>query len=349
MPPPPRNPRRTTLGSVSMNSGSGTPSKIPKPSQSTRKSRQSMLPRVSSSGRENSLIPPSPSNSVASSRSMKSRQSVGGGRKSIGGRFGGGSVGRRQSSSHTSTSHSQSVVKQDPRPINDKAYQQHGIRTLLTYLTKRGYEYPVSIKSLTRPSGKDFQHICTFLLQQMDPTFGTSTQHQSGNINNTNTNNKGSQSPHTPKFEEEVALHFKALGYPYSVSKTALVAAGSPHTWPSLLAALVWLVEHIVVIQDAGCQTSMDFDEFVGSKEDNPFESLSELEDKTERAFFAYLHKSYAAFLAGHADQSDAFTERLIDMFEQDNMVIEGEIERVTDLNGGMVETIHMLEEQGQR
>ena len=35
--------------------------------------------------------------------------------------------------------------------------------------------------------------------------------------------------------------------YPFSISKTALVAVGSPHTWPSLLASLIWLVDLLSV------------------------------------------------------------------------------------------------------
>lgn len=31
--------------------------------------------------------------------------------------------------------------------------------------------------------------------------------------------------------------------YPFQISKSNLTAVGSPHTWPSLLAALTWLVE----------------------------------------------------------------------------------------------------------
>jgi kinetochore protein NDC80 len=44
-------------------------------------------------------------------------------------------------------------------------------------------------------------------------------------------------------FEEEVKLYLKTLGYPFAISKSSLYAVGSPHTWPSLLAALVWLIE----------------------------------------------------------------------------------------------------------
>lgn len=45
------------------------------------------------------------------------------------------------------------------------------------------------------------------------------------------------------KIEDDVPTLFKQLKYPFQISKSALFAVGSPHTWPSLLAALGWLVE----------------------------------------------------------------------------------------------------------
>lgn len=45
------------------------------------------------------------------------------------------------------------------------------------------------------------------------------------------------------KMEDEVPAFFKRLRYPFGISKSALFAVGSPHTWPGLLAALVWLTE----------------------------------------------------------------------------------------------------------
>eukprot|EP00547_Thalassionema_nitzschioides_P005759 CAMPEP_0194219582 /NCGR_PEP_ID=MMETSP0156-20130528/26330_1 /TAXON_ID=33649 /ORGANISM="Thalassionema nitzschioides, Strain L26-B" /LENGTH=621 /DNA_ID=CAMNT_0038949315 /DNA_START=186 /DNA_END=2051 /DNA_ORIENTATION=+ len=280
------------------------PSKIPKP----RTSRKSMAPRV---GRENSMIPPpSPSASVVSSSSNlpprnSRRSTMGGGRRSIG-------VGRGAGST---------VLKQDPRQIHDKAYQTHGLKMLLKFLTDSGYEYQVSLKSLSRPSGKDFSHIVTFLLRHIDPTFGSASE---------------------LKFEEEVALQFKSMGYPFPLSKTALVAAGSPHTWPALMAALIWLVEHITVVMKA---EEVEKNNLKKMRAADGFESLQELETKTDKAFFLYLHEAYKAFLAG--DEADQYTEELVDMFEQDNMVIEREIERVTDMNGSMVEKVNLLQEQG--
>ncbi len=54
-----------------------------------------------------------------------------------------------------------------------------------------------------------------------------------------NSKNPGNQC----KIEDEVPALFKRLRYPYTISKSALFAVGSPHTWPGLLAALVWLTE----------------------------------------------------------------------------------------------------------
>lgn len=41
----------------------------------------------------------------------------------------------------------------------------------------------------------------------------------------------------------QVPQLYKRLRYPFQISKSNLSAVGSPHTWPSLLAALTWLVE----------------------------------------------------------------------------------------------------------
>jgi kinetochore protein NDC80 len=256
----------------------------------------SMLPRV---GRE-SLIPPSPAGSATPS----SR------RRSIGG-------DRRQSFFPPPTS----ALKSDPRPIADKAYQNQCIKHLLQYLTHNGYGYPVSSKSLARPSGKDFSNIVGFMLRKLDPSF------QDGSM----------------KFEDEVAMNFKAMGYPYPISKTALVAAGSPHTWPALLAALTWLMEHLKCEEADEKTTNQEHDDF-----GKTFETMEELERKTDKAFFKFLSDNYSAFLDGNQALTEELEERFVDTFENDNNVIEQEIERVTDLNGLIVEKINHLSQQSQ-
>ena len=45
------------------------------------------------------------------------------------------------------------------------------------------------------------------------------------------------------KIEDDVPTFYKRLRYPFQISKSSLFAVGSPHTWPSLLASLVWITE----------------------------------------------------------------------------------------------------------
>ena len=110
--------------------------------------------------------------------------------------------------------------KQDPRPVSDKAYQHDCIRQLIEYLSTHGYEHPVSPKTLTSPMSKDVFSIVQFLMRQVDPNMKP-----------------------LGKMEEDVPQLFKHLKYPFQISKSALFAVGSPHTWPGLLAAMNWVVE----------------------------------------------------------------------------------------------------------
>jgi kinetochore protein NDC80 len=297
MPPRPKtNSRRQTLGAVNANHGSRRKSIDPSgPASKARppRGRKSMIPNV---GREN-LIPQTP----PSTRPNKQASSTGNHRRrsSIGG-------DRRQSLVPPPV-----PTRTDSRPITDKAYQQECVKQLLDFLLKSGYDQPISPKSLTRPSGKDFSNIVTFMLRRVDPNF------QDGTL----------------KMEDEVSMNFKALGYPFTVSKTALVAAGSPHTWPTLLAALTWLMERIRCIENAN------------QEEDDPghFESLEDLESKTDKAFFKYLSAAYTAFLRGDEKMTEQLENTLADRFERDDAIIEQEIEQMTDKNAVVVERINNL------
>jgi kinetochore protein NDC80 len=272
-----------------------------------------MIPRV---GREN-LVPPSPSASRASAAAAPTaasrRRSVGGAGAGVGGSRGSEAGQRRQSLVPPST------AKADPRPINDKKYQQDCIKHLLIFLANNNYEYPVTQKTLARPSGKDFSNIVTFMLRLLDPGF------QDGTL----------------KLEDEISMNFKAMGYPYPISKTALVAAGSPHTWPSLLAALTWLMEHLQCLQVAS-----DEDDINGNNK--PFESLQQLEQQTDKAFFSYLGKAYSAFLKGEVARQEQLETALAERFERDDNFLEQEVERVTDLNATIVEKISHLQQESQ-
>ena len=110
--------------------------------------------------------------------------------------------------------------KQDPRPLNDKNFLNECIRTVIGYLSTHGFPAAVSPKTLASPTAKDFAIIVQFLMQKFDgnmKTFG--------------------------KIEDEVTAFLKRLNYPFQISKSALFAVGSPHSWPGVLAALTWMVE----------------------------------------------------------------------------------------------------------
>jgi kinetochore protein NDC80 len=267
-------------------------------SRPPRKGRASMIPRV---GREN-ILPPTP---MSTARDPKRRVSsaMGSGRRrsGVGGDY-------RQSIMPSTTP---TII--DPRPITDKSYQIDCIKELFAFLQKSGYDHPISQKSLSRPSGKDFSNIVTFMLRRVDPGF------QDGTL----------------KIEDEIAMNFKAMGYPFAVSKTALVAAGSPHTWPTLLAALTWLMKRLQ------CMEHLITDE--ADSHSGAFESVEELERKTDRFFFSYLSASYMAFLKGDEKLREELEMGLADRLEGDDNILMQEIEQMTDQNAAIVEKMNNL------
>lgn len=146
------------------------------------------------------------------------------------------------------------TAKADPRPLSDKNFFNSCIRTIITYASMHAYPYPLSPKILTSPTGKDFTQLAFWLFQRFDPTlkaFG--------------------------KVEDEVPLFFKRLNYPFQISKSALFAVGSPHSWPSVLAALSWLVELLNYDDRAEDAAAQQFDE----------------KQRSERQFFAYASTAY--------------------------------------------------------
>eukprot|EP00166_Cyanidium_caldarium_P004509 ctg_478.g238 len=188
----------------------------------------------------------------------------------------------------------------DPRPLGDRHYMQACVRNLICYLSEHHFEHAISPKTLANPSAKDFQAIFTFLIRQLDPNFQWSG-----------------------KFEDEVPQLLKRLQYPFTVSKSALYAVGSPHTWPTLLGCLTWLVELLVydaearVIKERETETLMrqagmleggaETDGGVDLDEERAAASRAAAD---ERLFFDYLTATYEAFLAG-ADDFDEFDREL--------------------------------------
>ncbi|GAB4815903.1 hypothetical protein N2152v2_002949 [Parachlorella kessleri] len=150
----------------------------------------------------------------------------------------GGPVQRR-SSTYTKAS----GVKQDPRPVSDKQYQQNCIRVIITYLAGHGYEHAITPKVLASPTTKDFANIMGFLFRQVDP--------------NLNTKNMG-------KIEEEVPQLFKRLKYPFQISKSNLSAGLAPH-YDARVVNCATMVQCSQEVLDERQKAEVDFFDWVSS------------------------------------------------------------------------------------
>ncbi|XP_039206969.1 kinetochore protein NDC80 homolog [Crotalus tigris] len=163
----------------------------------------------------------------------------------------------------------------EPRPLHDKAFIQQCIRQLCDFLLTYGYGPTVSVKSLQTPSVKDFVKIFSFIYELFCPSYDL----------------LGS------KFEEEIPRIFKDLGYPFPLSKSSMYTVGAPHTWPQIVAALVWLIDcyKLFTCMKENPQ-SFDEGQILGETEDGILQN---------KLFLDYSIKCYDHFMKG----GDSFEE----------------------------------------
>ncbi|KAF7725496.1 kinetochore-associated Ndc80 complex subunit ndc80 [Apophysomyces ossiformis] len=109
----------------------------------------------------------------------------------------------------------------DPRNIRDVEFQRRATRDIIDYLIKIGHG-PQNTRSLRGISSKDFQNIFKTLHLRIVPTYRYSNR----------------------KFEEEIFDVLKQLSYPLadSISPRSLYSIAAPHSFPTFLALLHWLV-----------------------------------------------------------------------------------------------------------
>lgn len=300
--------RRTTLGPIAVNNR-----RISMGTTTGRTTKQRMsiaAPRVSSVTDD---VPHNNNNNNADSSTVINTPAVAGtSRKSIvGGLSNSNSESRRMSTLPPMSS----GMRTDPRPINEKAYMNACIKNLTQYLSSTGYDQAVSTKSLARPSSTEITNIITFLLRKIDPTF----------------NSFGS------KFEDEVAQAFKRLAYPLNVSKTALAAVGSPHTWPALLSALTWLIELL------NCdEATPPEDDWKNTRVQQQLD-IKDIEERGLRIFYKFVSESYLAFLLGNDERVVYCEDKFIECFERDTAVVAQKVDEITDWNAHLVASMEQL------
>ena len=165
-------------------------------------------------------------------------------------------------------------IKKETRPVGDKKFTQQCAEKLITYLATHQYEHSVSMKQVMRPTNRDFHNMVQFLFRRLDVNYSADSAQMS-------------------QMTKEVPLMFKGISYPFAISKTALSAVGTPHTWPRCSRRLR-LVELLM------------YDDAV---EDHVFDDGGERAEN--RRFIQYLGATYAAFLKGDDDLCEQLKEEM--------------------------------------
>ncbi|KNC53601.1 kinetochore protein NDC80 [Thecamonas trahens ATCC 50062] len=196
------------------------------------------------------------------------------------------------------------MLKNDPRPVRSKKFQNHTIHTLISYLTHQQYSGAVTPTMLAQPTARDFQHMFQFLYHGFDPYF------------------KFGQ-----RFDAEVAELFMFMAYPFRINKSALASVGSSHTWPTVLAGLGWMVKLLT------------YEEEILMLEEEARDSGNESGDEI---FFNHICRCYQAFLAG-ADEFEVFEYELAESFELRNKSVTDQIASSRDAVAGMTSRITEL------
>ena len=222
----------------------------------------------------------------------------------------------------------------DPRSIGEKQFMNNSIRQLIDYLTKHGYDGAISPKILSKPTNKDFMNIVLFLFKQYDPNY-----------------------KFTGKFEDEMITMYKYLGYPFNICKSNISAVGSPHTWPTLLACIMWLVELLnynevcdAIINSDGNQmgnqqqlssSELDDDDNTNTFDNNNNNNLDP--SSSEKAFYRYLGKAYQLFLSGKDEQYSQLEEQFVSSFENKNILIRDQYETYEKRNHALQHEIESI------
>ncbi|XP_068127031.1 kinetochore protein NDC80 homolog [Hyperolius riggenbachi] len=206
----------------------------------------------------------------------------------------------------------------DPRPLHDKAYIQQCIRQLCEFLNENGYAQTLTVKSLQGPSSKDFLKIFAFIYSFICPNY---------------------EIPDS-KFEEEIPRVFRELGYPFPLSKSSMYTVGAPHTWPQIVAALVWLID-CVKLTHAIQQQEVVFEEpQLGAQSENGIDF--------NPLFLDFTTKCYNRFMDGHDTFEDLETEvfvKLKDMYSVDESHVEALLAEARRLS----EEVEKLEKEKER
>ncbi|KAI3707869.1 hypothetical protein L2E82_36762 [Cichorium intybus] len=163
--------------------------------------------------------------------------------------------------------------------ITDRSYQSHAVSTINSYLS--ACSVPISFKLKPLPSNKDITETLKFVLMRLDY-------------------------PPSNKMEDDLFIVLKYFNCPIKINKSAFKAPGTPHSFPSVLAVLHWLV-----------QVAMYNDHLANSTQSQPISGDD---------IFFYTLNTYLHYIRGDDDTVDREDENFMEKFQQSKISLEENI-----------------------
>ncbi|CRG93743.1 kinetochore protein NDC80, putative [Plasmodium gallinaceum] len=146
----------------------------------------------------------------------------------------------------------------------DKSDKKENVKTLIRYLGWKNYSGSISPNLFKNPSMTDLINIWNFIFKHVDPLI---------EVNKDN-------------YGEVVLSFYKDIGYPYTISKSTLVAPTTGLQYNTHLSALAWLCQ--LLIFEAEC-----FNDINEEKEMNFSDDLNDDNEIKMDEFILHSYKSY--------------------------------------------------------
>lgn len=225
----------------------------------------------------------------------------------------------------------------DPRPLHDRAFKQACTKDIVSWVLENGYGMPISPQILNNPSSRDFQHIFQFLVRFIDPNF-----------------------EFRARMEDEIPTLLKRLAYPFTVSKSALSAVGSPHAWPALLGVLTWILELIKydcanAEREAAAAAAEDGGSGAGgglgggglddADDDDAHLRAGPVEEEFRPDVVEAVNKSYAEFLRGN-DTHPELDREFRDNIERKNAGVRERVAALEERHAERADSLAAMEAQ---
>ncbi|GAW81861.1 hypothetical protein, conserved [Plasmodium gonderi] len=149
----------------------------------------------------------------------------------------------------------------------DKTDKKENVKTLIRYLGWKNYSGSISPNLFKNPSVTDLINIWNFIFKHVDPLI---------EVNKDN-------------YGEVVLSFYKDIGYPYTISKSTLVAPTTGLQYNTHLSALAWLCQ--LLIFEAECFNDINEEKDLNCSYDFNEDSEIKMEDFILQSYRSYINK----------------------------------------------------------